>query len=63
MKVTSIGFKRRMEFAQVSLVRMSAPRLTDDTKTRKMWAVPLKVSPGTASIAECLAAKSLAAGR
>jgi len=61
MKVTSVGFKRRMEFATVSLIRLSVPTLTDDTKVTKMWAVPLKVSSGKATIAECLAVKTMAA--
>jgi hypothetical protein len=59
MKVTSVGFKRRMEFATVSLIRMSAPKLTDDMKVTKMWAVPLRVSSGTATIAECLQVKAM----
>ena len=58
MNVTSVGFKRRMEFAQVSLVRMSAPRLTDDTRIAvgKLPYVPLRVV--TATIGECLQAKA-----
>ena len=61
MKVTSVGFKRKMEFATVSLIRMSAPKLTDDTRVNKMWSVPLKVSAATATIGECLAAKTMTA--
>ena len=61
MKVTSVGFKRRMEFATVSLVRMSAPKLVDDTRlvVGKLPYVPLRVA--TATIAECLAVKAMTA--
>ena len=59
MNITSPGFKRRMEFATVSLIKMSTVKLVDDTKTSKMWHVPLKVSSGTATILECLQAKAL----
>lgn len=59
MKVTSVGFKRRMEFATVSLIRLSAPKLADDTRVSvgKLPYVPLRTA--TATIAECLAAKAL----
>ena len=59
MKVTSLSFKKRMEFSTVRLIRLSAPALTDDTRVQKMWAVPLKVSSGTATIAECLQVKAM----
>ena len=60
MKVTSVGFKRRMEFATVSLVRMSAPKLVDDTRllVGKLPYVPLRVA-ATATIAECLQVKAM----
>ena len=52
-------FKKRLEFAEVRLIRMSAPRLTDDMRVAqgKLPYVPLKVA--TATIGECLAAKAL----
>ena len=51
------AFKKRLEFAEVQLIRMAAPRLTDDMRVSqgKLPYVPLKVA--TATIGECLAAK------
>ena len=61
MKVTSADFKRRMEFATVSLIRLSAPKLADDTRDNsgKLSYVPLRMA--TATIGECLRGKAMAA--
>ena len=61
MNVTSPGFKRRMEFSTVSLIKMSTVNLVDDTRLTagKLPYVPLKVA--TATIGECLQAKAMAA--
>ena len=39
----------------MELVRMSAPKLTDDSRVRLV--VPMAIKPATATIAECIAAK------
>ena len=61
MNVTSPGFKRRMEFSTVSLIKMSTVKLVDDTRLTagKLPHVPLKVA--TATIGECLQAKAMRA--
>ena len=59
MNVTSPGFKRRMEFATVSLIKMSTVKLVDDTRVAagKLPYVPLRAA--TATIGECLQAKAM----
>jgi hypothetical protein len=52
--------KWAMESAQLNLIRMSAPKLRDDSKVR--LCPPLRVTVATATIAECLAAKAAGAG-
>ena len=58
MKVTSIGFKRRMEFSTVSLIKMSAPKLEDDMKKEPRFIAPL----AKCTIGEHLAAKVMGVG-
>ena len=51
----SARMKARYDWANLELVRMSAPKLKDDSRVRLV--PPMAQKPATATIAECLAAK------